>query len=414
MASKPKKLSRAQMGLSMARGRITKFQKNGQVSAMDHKFTGEEPTWEDANELNDAEFDIKLIRTFSFYNYYLDSGDLASLVKDFMKRHGFTDHQAAQAKSLCRFAEIFAISRILRCATRGLKLSHSRIPTPAKMKLDIYRALGQINYAPPVADDNSVSPIVAKHRPNPQALMEAAVNEKIIGPLDKMMDLWITSGDEKIPRIKLLDSLKNAQVPGPALRHIVAWIRKHHDEMLMAFRKDDAQLEEGYSYLSKKGLKQRLLVLQHMLKEIEQYKAEKKATQKKRVPKTKTLDQQVKHLKFQPTSKEYKLTSVPPTRVPGAMHLYAFNTKYRTLTVFHAKGHDGMTIKGTTMKDFDEETSYTIGLRKPNDILKKVIAKTPAQIEKIVSLLSGKKRPVMARINENTIILRSLDKTYAI
>ena len=53
------------MGLSVARGRITKFQKNGQVSAMDHKFTGEEPTWEDANELNDAEFDIKLIRAFA-------------------------------------------------------------------------------------------------------------------------------------------------------------------------------------------------------------------------------------------------------------------------------------------------------------------------------------------------------------
>ena len=397
------------MGLSVARGRITKFQKNGQVSAMDHKFTGEEPTWEDANELNDAEFDIKLIRAFGFYNYYLDSGDLAPLVKDFMKSHGFTTHEAAQAKSLCRFAEIFAIARILRCATRGLKLSHNRIPTPSKMKLDIRRALVQINYIAP-AEDDSVSPIARAHKPNPQALMEAAVNEKIIGPLDKMMDQWITLGTEKIPRIKLLDSLKNAQVPGPALRHVVAWIRKHHDEMMIAFKKDDTQLEEGYSYLSHKGLKQRLLVLQHMLKEVDQYKAEKKATKKKRVPKTKTLDQQVKHLKFQPTSKEYKLTSVPPTRVPGAVHLYTFNTKYRTLTVFHAKDHDGITIKGTTIKDFDEATSYSIGLRKPGEILPKVIAKKPAQIEKIVGLLSGKKRSASARINENTIILRSLDK----
>ena len=69
-----------------------------------------------------------------------------------------------------------------------------------------------------------------------------------------------------------------------------------------------------------------------MLLDLEKVKASTKATRKTRTPKVKTADKQVAKMQFLKESSEYKLTSVLPTTVPGAMRLYTFNVKNKEFT----------------------------------------------------------------------------------
>ena len=70
----------------------------------------------------------------------------------------------------------------------------------------------------------------------------------------------------------------------------------------------------------------------------------------------------------------------------------------------------GFQVSGSTLKRFDKEQSIKIRLRKPNDILPLVLNKTPIQLQKELSALKTKVQVPNGRINNDTILLRVLDK----
>jgi hypothetical protein len=129
------------------------------------------------------------------------------------------------------------------------------------------------------------------------------------------------------------------------------------------------------------------------------------------VKKPKDAAKQITRLKYQESSKEFDLTSVSPARIPTSHQLFTFNTKYRTLSVYTADGPSGFEVKGTSIKGFSESESFVLGLRKPKETLDVIVSSTPKQIEKHISTkLKTKKRKANGRINQQTIILRIIEK----
>ena len=102
------------------------------------------------------------------------------------------------------------------------------------------------------------------------------------------------------------------------------------------------------------------------------------------------------------------MQSCDPTRIIGANMFFAFNTKYRKLTVFKARTRDGFTVSGTSIKDFDEDNSFSLTLRKPEDYLPIIASKTEKQIEKSLNELKTKRKSANGRINQDTILVRAL------
>jgi hypothetical protein len=391
-----------------------KFYKNGQVAAIDHKFTGEEPTWEDQHELNATEFDSKLIKAFSFYNYYLDSPDYGKHVRDFMKKNGWPKVSLGGAKALCRYSEVSTVGKILRCISRGLDANHKHLMKRSEMKDRIQRAIKQCPAFASDEESNDPSVPSKPKRKSPRELLKMKVDEKVNQKLDVMLDRWIAEGKDKPPVLDIIKLIEANDIPPAGVTFVEDWINKHHDEMMEAL-KGDKQLAEGYAYLSTNGLKMRIVILQHFKKKLKEWVKGKRAVSRKpRTPKVKTANKQIERLKYQAASKDFNLQSASPLRVPGAQHVFLFNTKYKTLTVIHARNHDGITISGTTLKNYDEDASFTIGLRKPNEVLPKVLAKTPKQINKLCAELTTKQRKANGRVNENTIILRTIEKRQSI
>ena len=128
-------------------------------------------------------------------------------------------------------------------------------------------------------------------------------------------------------------------------------------------------LIEAYSGWSTSRRKKYLKFLTELCAEIEKYMASKKALRATRKPKVKTADKQVEKLNYAKESKEYKLTSITPTSIIGAMRLYTFNTKYRELTEYVCQKAIGFEVKGTTILGLDADLCRSTRLRKPDEFI---------------------------------------------
>lgn len=187
---------------------------------------------------------------------------------------------------------------------------------------------------------------------------------------------------------------------------VEAWVNEYIPDY-EAFMAKDEDILEAYEHLTRKEVKSRLVILHGFLDDINLMKASKKAVRKIKVKKPIAVDKQVAKLKFKPLDNDYKLTSIQPMRVPGAMHLWLFNTKTRALVILNSESPNGMTVKGSAIKGFDPKTSIQMKLRKPEDILPTILKKSPTQIMKLVGGLKTKVKVPNGRVNGDMIILRS-------
>jgi hypothetical protein len=107
------------------------------------------------------------------------------------------------------------------------------------------------------------------------------------------------------------------------------------------------------------------------------------------------------------SSPDYGVASVNPIKVVGSVKVYLFNEKYRKLTVLSTTSLSGLSVKGTTIRDYDEKNSFSMKIRKPEEILPIIVSKTDRQIANALKKLTTKKTSANGRVNDNTLILKA-------
>ncbi len=133
---------------------------------------------------------------------------------------------------------------------------------------------------------------------------------------------------------------------------------------------------------------------------------ESNKSRKPRQRKQKSPEQLVSKLKYLDKHEELKLESVTPKDIIGALQLWVYNTKSRKLGCYNAEDASGLSVKGSTIINFNEIKSTQKKLRKPEvtlpEVLKggKVYLRTALdEIKAVASTLNG-------RLNTDTILLR--------
>lgn len=377
-----------------------KFQKNGDVAATDEKYTGSEPTWSDVE--TQEQYDKKLSSALNFYNYYLDRDDYLPIIHDYMITKSYSKNDLALIKHIPKTAgEVQITGKLCRMFNRGAPNYYNyaeRVKTNINQLLSIAKA---------TKVEKPTNPN-AKAKPNVHEIMKEKVRTSVLCELEGMLDNWTTNTKASIQKLNIATILRGENIPVSATGDIKEWLTKQRDEYKEAYDKTCDQMVEGYSYLGKPALRNRIKALDDMLNELVLYKSSKAAARKPRVKKPKSAIKQVQRLKYLTESKDHSMQSCDPTRIIGANTFFAFNTKYRRLTVFKARTRDGFTVSGSTIKDFDEGTSFAITLRKPQDYLPIIASKTEKQIEKALNELKTKRKSANGRINQDTILVRAL------
>ena len=242
---------------------------------------------------------------------------------------------------------------------------------------------------------------------SPMQRLQNKISSTVMQDLLDLEDSWMEGEKTSVDLYALFKKHGlGASATLPVRSMIEGWLLDYSD----AYNKSCPDAVEGYSHLKRPELNRRIKSCQEMLSDLDRIKSAAKATRKTRVKAPKTADKQVQRVQYKKEDSEYKLVSVPPIQIIGKVRMFAFNTKTRVLTEYVTNTVTGLEINGTTMKGFSTESSRSVKLRKPDDILPVILKKTSKQIDAIFKTIKTKSTVPNGRINKDTIILRVMDK----
>jgi len=176
-----------------------------------------------------------------------------------------------------------------------------------------------------------------------------------------------------------------------------------YNELVDVYNKDDEYYVEAWSHLKPKYHKKMMDFYGIIVDDLDRIIKNSTAQRKPRKKKTLSATRLVKTLKYQQEFTDLKLVSVNPEKIIGANELWVYNTRYKTLGVYHAVNTvRGLSVKGCTIQHFDEDTSVQKTARKPKDILSVLNKRS---LKKQLNNMKTKEQTMTGRINAQTILL---------
>jgi hypothetical protein len=178
-----------------------------------------------------------------------------------------------------------------------------------------------------------------------------------------------------------------------------AWIE------IIENRRTDDYLKESYPR-SDKVMIAAAKFLAGIADDAERLSSNKSAARKPRKKKPVSFEKKVKNLKFKKEDTENKLVSIDPVKIVGAEKLWIYNVKTRKLGVYVAMDGAGLDVKGSAIQNYKYGESVSKTLRKPKDVLSRVLDGGKVVLRKVMSEINSKAVELNGRINKDTILLR--------
>tara|TARA_B100000902_G_scaffold127715_1_gene127117 strand:- start:1435 stop:2595 length:1161 start_codon:yes stop_codon:yes gene_type:complete len=240
----------------------------------------------------------------------------------------------------------------------------------------------------------------------------------LCGEWDDLLDTFIET--EKF-NLKKFDPEKDMKVFGGGVikpahaKMIKDQYELNHAEAVESLEGTCEQLKEAYSFMDKKMKKDYVAFFEKINAACDAIILTGKANRKQRKPRARSKDVIIKKLKFQLNDGALGIASISPTDVVYANELWVYNTKTRKVGVYHAKDKDprglqrqgaGLMVKGTTIQDFDEETSLQKTLRKPAEQINNWTGRAKTKFAKAFDEVKTTPTKLTGRLNEQTILLQ--------
>ena len=232
-----------------------------------------------------------------------------------------------------------------------------------------------------------------------------------IAKVEWVVDQYISGVQSEIQDYSVYDELKKINAPKTLVQRVIEYYTPLLNELEELVTHKTPDLLEGYKHLKTVASKRDYLAfIKNIIDECQKFlnasvAAKVRAVRQPRVKKKIPVEKLVARVKYQKESNEYKLTSINPVNIIGALDVYLFNTKYRRLVQLVAASVEGFSIKGTTIINISDTCSSKT-LRKPEDALMEFGKATKARASKMFIDLKTKAGSANGRLNEETIILK--------
>ena len=227
--------------------------------------------------------------------------------------------------------------------------------------------------------------------------------DEIIGEMEGMIDDFGIHGDYK--QMRAYQWMVDNDVKSIHCAAIIEHFQQQAAEVYIAATGKDKQLVEGYSNFTKAELVNLLKTYAMIVQDAERLSHNASRKRKPRKRKPLSFDKMVAKVKYQESDDSLKLVSVDPIKIIGASQLWVYNTKTRNLGVYNALDVSGLGMKGTTVQNFDSASVAKI-LRKPEDVLPKVVSGGKVALRKVMDSINAKPKKLTGRLNKDTILLR--------
>lgn len=379
--------SRARLGAAKAtlKTKKVKASKIAQYLA-DAKHMGDEPDFRGKTVEG-----LELVAAYNWYNYMCSKSDARQYLEEYLKSSG----KKSELQALKRVPDVWVNLQagwMARLMSRGAVVDQ----TAFKRRLqETLAKAGTKQDQESEADQPKVQPV--------RVSVQDRTAEKVsdtIGELEETIDRdgWT---------VDVYDWLTRKQVPPLYAKKAAEFFKPVAEEAEEVIRRDVApQLAEGYKRFTKAQLKARAEFYRKLMVDCERFADVAKKQKAPRKKKTVTAEKRLKGLKYQKESKDFKVASVNPEKLLGAQELWTFNTKYKTLHCFRATDAGGLSVKGTSIADYSESSSFGYRLgRKAEDSIAVALKGGKRALSALVKGL--KPCDLQHRCNENTILLRA-------
>lgn len=249
--------------------------------------------------------------------------------------------------------------------------------------------------------------------PAPQKSIQDILKEKtsdFIAVTEAVLDDFYNGVFQDIDSYSPYMELKKIDAPYSLAKGVYDYYLPLKEEIQTLIDNPTKDLAEGYNHLSKAKKNDYLKLLTVILTDAEKYMFSKKAVRKVKVSKPISAERQTKGLHFNPESIEFKLKSINPVLVVGAMRLYTFNAKNRMFGEYVSHSPTGFGIKGSSLTGVDADLSREVRLRKPEEFLSMMMKLTPTKIDTEWKKLTTKTGKPNSRINKDMLLLKVFDK----
>jgi hypothetical protein len=368
------------------------------VAFADEKYTGTEPEWTaEAADWDNERFDNRLRKSFYYYNYYYSQKDCKKYVIDWLQKNSKLSIEEVKAFNR-------AGDRLLPMTVCSLIMAHRKgMPFRGRhIEFIIDSVMDVISKAEPEEIQVVATAEQVYNRPTIQDRLAERTSE-IIGELEGIFD-DIATGVKNPTR--LYDFLVANNVVQSQLGKYEDLYKTRRAELELAQSKTDAQVTEGYRHLKAADFKRITGWIDDLLAAVEQYRGVKKATKKARVKKAPSKEKVISKLKYCKTDAVLKLVSINPADIVGASELWVYNTKSRKLGKYVAAAYQTLTVKGTSLVNFDTDKSVCKTLRKPEEKLKEFAKAGKIQLRKFLDDVKATESKMNGRMNADIVLLK--------
>ena len=336
-----------------------------------------------------------LIGAFNWYNYNCSKKEAKEFVLDYLKFVGRSKNEILAIRSVSESKINLQFGWLARMLCLGFVPSDKTKQFVASK----YKELLTI-----ANNDLKTTKVVTEDAPkvNIQDRIREKANEES-GEIEGLIDDFVLGGCKN--PMDMESYFRSRNLSSVVMTKICNTFIERGKEIEEALTSDCPQLKEGYSNFSKPELRRFKEFLDSIVVAANS-RANVKPTRKKSKVKEKPATVLVAKMNYAKDFAELGLVSVAPEKVIGALQVWTYNTKTKLLGVYNADNAKGLSVKGSTLQNFNEQTSIGKRLRKPAVTIKELMEAGKVKIKKILPDLSTKESNLTGRMNSDTIIIR--------
>lgn len=352
------------------------------VKDFEKALSGGEPSWKNG--------EISLTRALNWYNYHSDTKESKKFTLSYLKEIK-ADKNLVEILEKVSDEHFQNLGFVCRMKLRGAPLNQKN-ENWIKSFIDNLKTKSKISSS----DTENTTTVNIQER-----VAEKSAN--YIGEIEGVIDDCLCNNNFDI---SFYDFMQGLGVKGAHTSHIIKFFKKRLEELDMAISGEDKDLKEGYSHLTKTKLKNFHKLISSIIEDANKLAHNAKVSRKPRKKKSKPVEKVVSKLQYKKEDNGFKIVSINSSDIVGSSQLWIFNTKTRKLGVYSCEDSSGLSVKGTTIINFNEKTSVQKTLRKPEEILPKVLKGGKVILKKLLPEINAVEQPLTGRINSDTILLR--------
>lgn len=395
--------------------RAKKAKKSRSPLFLDEKYTGSEPIWEEWEKWSWEKFQKERNRALYYYNYFFTAKDMIPAVVKWMEKNEYSKDDIRAYKEMPDWHTSSTMGSLANMLSKGYPNKH---PQSEDTPSDIWL---KNKLAPIIQDGKKLIKDKKEEEKKTQNAYVPSIQERIrdaaynhMEALEEWLEIFIKNPDEFNPKgLNVLNYFKTCEINQAHARLIrdkYIYIKEDYDELLTPPKeKTDAysQLVEAYNTYTKPQLKNMQLALSEIISACDMLLQQAKVNRKPRAKKAPSKEKLISKLKFKLTDDRYKLVSIKPEECLQALEIWIFNTKTRKLGCYVAGDKAALSIKGTSIINFNENKSLAKNVRKPEELLRDNKSLPKTKMRKLYDSIKSVETKLNGRLNADIILLKA-------